>query len=248
MNDIKEGPKRVDPYARPIPEKCFKCNQLGHRSSDCPLRKAVNLINREDDDEAVYCEPDGDDDEDLFGGEEDDGQNYVVRRMMLAPKHDDPTQRHQLFRTRCTVNGKVFGVIIDSGSCENIIGREAVKKLGLPVERHPNPYTLGWIKAAAEKIDVRERCKVPFSIGKYKDEVYCDVVDMDACHVLLGRPWQYDVNAQHSGRSNIYNLEKRGVRFTLLPFKLADKGGRGEKRAFLTITKKGFESEMKETK
>ena len=72
---------------------------------------------------------------------------------------------------------------------ENIIGREAVKKLGIPVEKHPNPYTLGWIKAGVGTIEVTERCKVPFSIANYKDEVYCDIVDgMDVSHVLLGRP------------------------------------------------------------
>ena len=63
--------------------------------------------------------------------------------------------------------------------------------LGLPVEKHPNPYSIGWIKAA-EKLEVKERCKVPFSIGNYMDEIYCDVVDMDACHLLFGRPWQFD--------------------------------------------------------
>ena len=60
--------------------------------------------------------------------------------------------------------------------------------LRLPVEKHLNPYTIGLIKAA-EKIEVKKRCKVPFFIGKYQDEVYCDVVDRDACQLLFGRPW-----------------------------------------------------------
>ena len=60
-----------------------------------------------------------------------------------------------------------------------------------------------WIKAA-EKIEVKERCKVPFFIGKYNDEVYCDVVDMDACQLLFGRHWQFDLDAQHVGRENVY--------------------------------------------
>ena len=33
---------------------------------------------------------------------------------------------------------------------------------------------------------------VSFSIGKYKDKVLCDVVLMQARHLLLGRPWQFN--------------------------------------------------------
>ena len=87
-----------------------------------------------------------------------------------------------------------FELIIGNGSCENIISREAVRLLELPVEKYHNPYSIGWIKTA-EKIEVKERCKVPFSIGKYRDEVYCDVVDMDACKLLFGRPWQFELDA-----------------------------------------------------
>ena len=93
-----------------------------------------------------------------------------------------------MFRTRCTINDKLFELIIDSGSFQNLISREAMRELKLPIEKHPHPYTIGWIKAA-EKIEVNEHCKVPFFIGKYRDEVYCDVVEMDACHLLFGRPW-----------------------------------------------------------
>ena len=49
-----------------------------------------------------------------------------------------------------------------------------------------------------------ERCRVPFSIGKYSDEVYYDIVNIDACHILFGRPWQFDVDAKHLGRKNTY--------------------------------------------
>ena len=99
---------------------------------------------------------------------------------MLTPKQEKSNQCHQLFQTRCTISGKLFELIIDSESCENIISREVVKLLRLPLEKHPNPYTIGWIKAA-EKIKIKARCKVPFSIGKYQDEVYYDAVNMDAC-------------------------------------------------------------------
>ena len=38
-------------------------------------------------------------------------------------------------------------------------------------------------------IKVKHRCLVSFTIGKhYKDEIWCDVFPMDACHLLLRRP------------------------------------------------------------
>ena len=107
---------------------------------------------------------------------------------MLTPTQEENNQCHQFFRMWCTISGKLFELIIDSGSCENIISREAVRLLRLPVEKHLNPYTIGWIKAT-EKIEVKEKCKVPFSIRQYQDEVYCDMVDMDACQLLFERPW-----------------------------------------------------------
>ena len=79
----------------------------------------------------------------------------------------------------------MFDLIVDSGGTKNIISRGVVKQLQLPVEKHPNPYTMGWIKST-ERVDVNERCRVPFSIGKYRDEAYCDIVDVDACHMLFG--------------------------------------------------------------
>ena len=51
---------------------------------------------------------------------------------------------------------------------------------------------------------------MPFSIGKYHDEIYCDIVDMNAYHVLFGRLWQFDVDAKHSERDNTYQLKKEG--------------------------------------
>ena len=69
------------------------------------------------------------------------------------------------------------------------------------------------------------QCKVEFNIGSYKDEVLCDVIPMDVCHVMLGMPCQYDKNFIHDGRNNTYTLEKNGFRHMLLPLedKLVEK-------------------------
>ena len=40
---------------------------------------------------------------------------------------------------------------------------------------------------------------------------------MDACHLLLGRPWQFDVNTTHRGRDNSYVIELRDKQIMLMP-------------------------------
>jgi hypothetical protein len=68
------------------------------------------------------------------------------------------------------------------------------------------------------EVIISKRCLVNFSIGnKYKDKVWCDVVAMDACHLLLRRPWQYDRNAHHDRRKNTYNFLVDNVKLILLP-------------------------------
>jgi hypothetical protein len=39
--------------------------------------------------------------------------------------------------------------------------------------------------------------RVHFSIGMYSDYADCEVVPMEACSLLLGRPWEYDTDACH---------------------------------------------------
>ena len=64
-----------------------------------------------------------------------------------------------------------------------------VDKLGLPTISHANPYKLQWLSEEGE-IVVNKQVLIAFSIGKYKDEVVCNVVSMEATHILLGRSWQ----------------------------------------------------------
>ena len=42
---------------------------------------------------------------------------------------------------------------------------------------------------------------------------------MDAFHVLLGRPWQFDREAVHEGKRNVYSFEMNGKKHSLHPFR-----------------------------
>ena len=39
---------------------------------------------------------------------------------------------------------------------------------------------------------------------------------MDACHIFLGRPWQYDTNYVHRGRANTIEFDWMSRRVVLL--------------------------------
>jgi hypothetical protein len=92
-----------------------------------------------------------------------------------------------------------------------------VDKLKLPTESHPHSYNLQWFNDGSE-VKVTKRCLVTFSIDKkYKDQVWCDVVPMDACHLLLGRPWEYDRRVQQDCYANTYSFFKDGIKIKLTP-------------------------------
>ena len=71
----------------------------------------------------------------------------------------------------------------------------------MPTCKHPRPYKLQWLNDSGE-VSVNKQVLVTFSIGKYEDEVLCDVVPMQDGHLLLGRPWQFDRKVQHDGFTN----------------------------------------------
>jgi len=45
---------------------------------------------------------------------------------------------------------------------------------------------------------------------------------MQACSLLLGRPWEHDNDATHHGRSNKYTFVHKGKKYTLLPLTPAE--------------------------
>lgn len=101
---------------------------------------------------------------------------------------------------------------MDSGSTDNIISKEVVKKLKLTKIPHTNPYKVTWLKKG-ESVLVNEQTWVELSIGGYKEKLICDVWPMDACHLLLGRPWEYDKESIYDGKENTISFKKNGRTF-----------------------------------
>ena len=79
-------------------------------------------------------------------------------------------------------------MIIDGGTTNNLVLEKMVTKLKLKRWNHPHPCHISWVQDD-HKVMVNEQCLVKFKIGSYQDEVLCDIIPMDICHMLLGRPW-----------------------------------------------------------
>ena len=114
------------------------------------------------------------------------------------------------------IKEKLCRIIVDNGSCNNIASQELVDRMELKQRRHPNPYKMQWLNDCGA-LRVSHVVTVPFSIGRYNDHVECDVVPMQACQLLLGRPWLYDRDVQIFGRTNKLSFVYKGERISLLP-------------------------------
>jgi len=78
---------------------------------------------------------------------------------------------------------------------------------------HTKPYKLQWLSENGELI-ANKQVLIAY-IGKYKDEVLCDVVPMEATHVLLERLWQYDRNFLHDDLTNKISFHFQGHKVIL---------------------------------
>ena len=68
-------------------------------------------------------------------------------------------------------------MIIDGGSCINVASITLMDKLGIPTSKQPRPYKLQWLNDSGV-VRVNKQVLISFRIGKYNDDVLCDVVSM----------------------------------------------------------------------
>jgi hypothetical protein len=142
----------------------------------------------------------------------------MMRKILLKPEKEmeNPVQRNSLFRTYCKTKDRVCKVIVDIGSTDNLVSTEMVENMELETVAHLSPYKVSWLQKG-HQVTVTKQCLVEFKIGGYQDEILCDVIPMDVCHLFSGIPWQYDKKIVHDGRRNTYTLDKNGRMLMLLP-------------------------------
>ncbi|XP_041999912.1 uncharacterized protein LOC121749407 [Salvia splendens] len=141
----------------------------------------------------------------------------MLRMLNVQPdleEHND--QRCNIFHMNCKVRNKICLVIIDGGSCANVVSEQLVAKLGLKVNKHPNPYKLQWLGESVE-LKVKAQCLFPLKNDVFENEVMCDIIPMTACHVLLGRPCEFDRRVYKNGFTNEYFYMVNGLKVRLKP-------------------------------
>ena len=84
-------------------------------------------------------------------------------------------------------------------------------------------------------LQVEHAVEVSFKIGAYEDTLECDVVPMSVCHLLLGRPWQFDRGVTHNSWTNQYSFKMKGKQYVLRPMSpsqvIADKQATSQRGA-----------------
>ena len=138
-----------------------------------------------------------------------------VIRCTLTKVHEDDWRQTTIFHTFIKIGNHVRKIILDNGSCVNVVSPDTVNLLRLHITPHPNSCRVLWIDATS--IPISTRCLVPITFASYHDQVWCDIIPIEVGSILLGRPWIYDVNVTIQGRTNICLFEHNGKKIQLNP-------------------------------
>ena len=217
----------VPPTGRTRDIQCHRCKGFGHMIRDCPSKRTLlirdngeysSASDSEEPQHVMFATDHAANGEVHVDPSDADRYESLVVQRVLSTQVAQPenNQRHTLFHTKGVVQERSIRIIIDSGSCNNLASTVLVEKLSLPTRKHPNPYNIQWLNDGG-KIRVTRSVRVPFSMGAYSDFVDCDVIPMEACSLLLGRPWQYDTDSLHHGRSNHYSFMFKGQKIIIHP-------------------------------
>ena len=207
--------------------QCHRCRGFGHMIRDCPNKRTLlirdngeysSASDSEETSHAMIATNHAENEEvHVDPIDADRYESLVVQRVLSTQvAQAEKNQRHTLFHTKGVVHERSIRIIIDSGSCNNLASTALVEKLSLPTRTHPHPYHIQWLNDGG-KIKVTRSVRVPFSLGSYSDYADCDVIPMEACSLLLGRPWQYDTDSLHHGRSNHYSFMFKGQKIIIHP-------------------------------
>ena len=213
------GKDVLPPPTRSRDVKCCKCYGRGHVQAQCSNQRTMFLkgVDEYSSHDNETSEGEEKEKENSEGAYPCEGELMMIQRSLNNQSSvNQEKQRENIFHTRCKVFENVCSLIVDSGFCCNCCSTRMVEKLNLQLIPHPKPYKHQWINEDGE-LAVDKQVKFELSVGNYTDKVLCDVVPMEACHILLGRPWQFAKKTMHNGLTNEITFTRKEKKFILYP-------------------------------
>jgi len=64
---------------------------------------------------------------------------------------------------------------------------------------------MNWVDKPAQYIN--QHCQVSIHMASHKDHIWCDILDINTAHILLGRSWLYDLDVTSLGKSKTYEFK-----------------------------------------
>lgn len=121
--------------------------------------------------------------------------------------------RIELFHIRFISKHMQIDTLFDSGSHNNLISTELVKKMNMETEPHHKLYPLGWITKDVG-LQVTRKCIFRFPITtNFIDEVELDVVPLVILGIVLGSSYLYDRKVVFRRFENKYHLFKNRAEY-----------------------------------
>ncbi|RDY02410.1 hypothetical protein CR513_14140, partial [Mucuna pruriens] len=167
--------------------KCIKCLGKGHIASKFPNRRTMVLRENVEVESEISQEDTSSSsrEESSSKGSHYEGDLLMVRRLMSSLVGEEiEYQRENIFQSRCLVLRKLCSLIIDDESSVNVASHRLVEKLDFPTLPHPRLYKLQWLSEKGELV-VDKQVSLAITFGSYKNDIICDVIPMEATHILL---------------------------------------------------------------
>jgi hypothetical protein len=121
----------------------------------------------------------------------------TITTTKVQPSEPEETKKGEcLFHSQMWVKGTLLHFIVDSGSQKNLILVEVIKRMGMSIIAHPQPYTI----VRMISLRINQQCHLPYIIKPFKDEVLCDISPLEFCDVLLGQPYLWKRHVVYDSR------------------------------------------------
>uniref|UniRef100_A0A2N9H5T6 Reverse transcriptase n=1 Tax=Fagus sylvatica TaxID=28930 RepID=A0A2N9H5T6_FAGSY len=188
--------------------QCFKCNGFGHVASKCPSKTLLiqEEDGKEDNMEELVYDPNLEGIQD-DGEEWEDEPSYLGCIRAISPHtviFEDHPDVPRVNVVRCALAQPR-----DNTDWRRCAIFQTYTKCGDKTCR------VSWVDTTS--IPIKERCLVSIQFLTYKDDIWCDVLPMDVGHIILGRPWLYDLDVTLHGRSNSCSFVFEGKKIKLTP-------------------------------